>query len=468
MTSTYDRLEREIDPPCDADRPAIEAFSAAPARTEEGFPEATLTAVLRGEVGRLMTPAAVGGSLEWHRLMRTCARFAEADLELTLCLGGVMLGALPVVLAGDEAQQRRFFDDVRDGGLAGLGLSEWERGSDLLACDTVARPRKGGFVLDGHKRPTNNGTRGRNLVVLARTGEPGDPFGATAFLLRRPQVGLSGDAPLDWVGNPVRDLSGIVLEGVEVGPEAVLGQVGEGFTLTRRVLETSRSGVACMSVGAHAAAFDLALGHARSRKLYGAPITELPGVRALISRSFGRLQVAIALARRAARGMSGGGARDWSCAAKLLCPALLEESVHECGIVLGTRSLTRESPFWKLRRDAPILGIFDGSSQLMLDEMWRYARAWTHLPGALPEVGEVVREVARRGRSLDQGARFAVSELAAWLYALDAAGEWGAQVRADAGPRLAGLLTGLGAHAIAGAVLNSPKESKTWERLEAW
>ncbi len=212
----YARVEARLDPLDDADRAADAALRAGldahPAQRPDRLPVLALRALLQGPVGAELVPPAEGGRLVWDRALRVCGRLAAADLDLTLCLGGVVLASLPVIVAGDAAQRARFFSAVRDGGLAGLGLSEWDRGSDLLQNDTVATPLGDGrWRLDGHKRPCNNGSVGRHVVVLARTGDADDAFGATMFLLTRGTPGLMPDAPLDWVGCPQMDLSGVRL-----------------------------------------------------------------------------------------------------------------------------------------------------------------------------------------------------------------------------------------------------------------
>ena len=401
----YDRLERRLDP---GDVPAIEI----PERGD-GFPREALETLLRGEVGRLVTPIEQGGALVWADLMRVCARLAEADLELTLCLGGVVLGSLPLIVAGTADQRGRFFADIRAGKLAALGLSEWDHGSDLLAGDTTATEHR----VTGEKRPTNNGTEATWITVLARTGERDDPFGQTLYLLHRDTPGVHAGAPIEWPCVPAMDLSGVRLDDALGEP---LGAVGDGFPNARKILETSRSGVACMATGAHAAVFQHAWTHAHDRTLYGAPIAELDAVQDLLTRSFRRLVTSVALSRHTARRVTAADptARSWSCAAKLLCPQLLEESLHDCGTLLGTRSLLR--PFADLRRDAPILAIFDGSSQLMLDEMWRTVRTW---PADTTPDAPLLIQRAREARNLPQRDRFQLSWDAAWALAHHAAAE---------------------------------------------
>jgi hypothetical protein len=164
-----------------------------------------------------------------------------------------------------------------------------------------------------------------------------------------------------------------VLDDLVVPRSACIGKVGEGFVVTRATLTISRSGVAAMAVGASAAALDQAWSYARERRLYGSTIDALGGVQRLLARSFARLCEATALCRQAAHAVSWDpqAARAFTCAAKYVSPELLEDNVRDCGTILGARSLMNERNFVRLRRDAPILAIFDGTSQLQLDELWR-------------------------------------------------------------------------------------------------
>jgi hypothetical protein len=243
-----------------------------------------------------------------------------------------------------------------------------------------------------------------------------------------------------------------------------------------------------MAAGAHASCLALALEHARSRVLYGQPIAALEGVQQIVGRVFARFAESLALARRAARAAARwpASARAWTAAAKLVCPTLLEESVHEVGTLLGARSLMETLPFARVRRTAPVFAIFDGSSQLQLDELWRYAARWrldgavaaeevwkagralrepAHCPfdankeddsgaldrvsppailgalndaasgaalGVLAEAAQVVGRVAQGARSSGQATRFRISSGAASLYALAALAEAASLAEGDA------------------------------------
>lgn len=511
-------MERAIDPPSSDESAMLDAADAHFARTlppgrgaeleaRGEFPDAELRAFAREGFVREVVPAEEGGCLDWSRAMRLAARLSAHDLDVALCLGGAVLGGMPVLVAGDAAQRAQYFGALLAGEMGGLALSEWDHGSDLLAIGTCAEPLDATgascapkdaarFRVSGTKSPVNNGTRGANVVVLARTGAVGDPFGASLFLVSRETPGVKDGPKYAPIGFRCMDLSGITLEGAELARSALLGNAGEGFAYARRALEVSRSGVATMATGPQATCLAMAIEHARSRVLYGQPIGALGGVQAIVARTFARFAEALALARRGVRAAARwpASARAWTGAAKLVCPTLLEESVHDVGTLLGARSLLEDLPFARLRRAAPVLAIFDGSSQLQLDEVWRYAARWrtdgamtsndaldlartlrdhAHVPfdakredgsgeldrasphnllhaldDAIPGAGlatfasaaRLVAEAARDGRTLGQAIRFRVSSSAASLYAIAALAEATALAEGETYETLAALL----------------------------
>ncbi len=433
------------------------------------FPESELREFAKEGFIEAFVPEKEGGKLDWARAMRIATRFAAHDLDTTLCLGGTVLASIPVLLAGTSAQRARFFAMLREGEMAALALSEMAHGSDLLGGTCRARPLQEGsivpfFVFDGEKAPANNATVAKEVVVLARTSDLDGATSHSLFLVPRDTDGVTPLKKLPSLGYRSMDLSGIRFDKAKLPTSALLGNVGEGFLITRRALEISRSGVAMMAVGAHAIALAHAVAHAKERKLYGAPIAELGGVRRLVAAIASRLILAMALGRRAARTIAAFGApgRALSSAAKLLCPDLLERSVHDAGTILGARSLFTDLPFARLRRAAPVLAIFDGSSQLQLDELWRHAGQWSdaeptrkdldvlwderrraftsdlddhglvarlnpqatlhafarHDLGPVVDAAQSVGEAARSLRGMPQEIRFRASEAVAWVQGL--------------------------------------------------
>jgi alkylation response protein AidB-like acyl-CoA dehydrogenase len=467
------------------------------------FPDAELRAFAATSCFRAFVPEAHGGRFDWPLGMRLAMRFAAHDLDTALCFGGTVLATTPLLVAATAEQAAPFYAAILRGEMAGFALSEWDHGSDLAANEARAAAEGDGFVLRGTKAPTNNGTRGAFVVVLVRTSDEDSPFAHSLFLLDRATIGGAIHPRFDSLGYRSMDLSGVVLDGVRAPASAVLGKLGEGFVHARRALEISRSGVATMGAGLAAACLARAVDHARGRVLYGAPIAGLAPVRALVGRIAARAIECAATCRRTARavGRAALSARTWTSMAKLLAPRLAEENVQDTGTILGSRSLMADLPFGRTRRAAPVLAIFDGSSQLQLDEIWRSvgawggdpADAWDHLRVRVPfsahgeDDGAIARasppatlaaasaslgdpslallaraamELATSARSLrsaPQPIRFRTSDAAARLFGVASLAEAAARTRspllalalasriAELGPWLAGALVEIGA-----------------------
>jgi alkylation response protein AidB-like acyl-CoA dehydrogenase len=388
-----DVFEIAVDAPGAAERETLAALAAfceevlPDARQREleataTFPDAELRAFARRGFMHPFVPDAHGGRFDWSLGQRLALRVAAHDLDSALCLGGTVLATTPMLVAATEAQAGPFFRAILDGEMAAFALSEWAHGSDLASNEARAVLDADAFVLRGAKAPTNNGTRGAFVVALLRTSDDPSPFGHTLFLLARPLERLLPHERFASMGHRSMDLSGIILDGARVPREAIVGRLGEGFIHARRALEISRSGVSTMAAGVATAAVAHGLRHARQRVLYGAPIVELDAVRALLGRIAARALEAAAATRRTARAVARAAmsARSWTSLAKLLIPRLAEECVQDAGTILGSRSLMEDLPFARLRRAAPVLAIFDGSSQLQLDESWRAVGGWTSDP----------------------------------------------------------------------------------------
>ena len=310
-------------------------------------------------------------------------------------MGGTVLGTLPVLVAGNEEQRSALSKVLRAGKMTGFGLSEWDHGLDVLGNEAKAVPLNAEgepceasaathFRLSGTKAPVNNATRGAIVTVLLRTAEGREANSQSLFMIEREKTRLVEGKRFASLGYRNMDLSSILLDGVIVPASALLGKVGEGFHHARRSLEISRGGVASMAAGLSIRAFALAASHADSRTLYDAKVIEIPAVKSLLAKSYARMLEGVALARFTARLIAHAtvSSRHATCAAKLVIPQLLETNVHDCGTVLGARSLLEDLPFARLRRTAPVYAVFDGSTLLQKEELWRSLITW-RAPGTL-------------------------------------------------------------------------------------
>ncbi|MFF0429680.1 acyl-CoA dehydrogenase family protein [Streptomyces sp. NPDC004520] len=274
------------------------------------------------------------------------------------------LTAAAIARHGTEEQRRRELPGLADGTRAGaLALSEPGAGSDLAAAVLEATPDGDGFVLNGTKTWIAQGDIADVCVVLARTGDGPGPLGLTTFLVDGDALGLKAEpigaiAPRSWAELTFTD--------VRVGPEAVLGERGQGIVVALDILERARATVAGAALGFARRAFGLARGHARTRKAYGGRLADLQLVRSSLANMDVKLSAAALLTARAAWAMDLDlDHAKHSSAAKLYATEAAGEIVDGAVQIFGAAGLVAGSPMERLYRQIRPLRIYEGSSEVI-------------------------------------------------------------------------------------------------------
>jgi pimeloyl-CoA dehydrogenase small subunit len=208
-----------------------------------------------------------GGPIEVMLVMEAFGRV----LALEPYLATVVLSGTALRLAGNEAQKSAVLPQIAEGKTI-LAFAHGERQAryDLADVLTTAKPKGGGWVLDGAKSVVLHGDRAQHLVVSARTaGERDDRDGITLFLV---DAAANGVARRSY---PMRDgtrAAEISLSGVELGPEALLGEPGAALPVIERVVEAGIAATAAEAVGAMEAMQALTLEYLKTRQQFGRPI----------------------------------------------------------------------------------------------------------------------------------------------------------------------------------------------------
>jgi pimeloyl-CoA dehydrogenase small subunit len=208
-----------------------------------------------------------GGSIEVMLVMEALG----CVLALEPYLATVVLGGTALRLAGNEAQKLAILPQIADGKLLlALAHSEQQARYDLSDVLTTAKPKAGGWALDGAKSVVLHGDCAQQLIVSARTaGERDDPDGITLFLV---DAAANGVARRSY---PMRDgtrAAEISLSDVEVSNDAVIGELGAGFPVIERVVEAGIAATAAEAVGAMEAMQALTLEYLKTRQQFGRPI----------------------------------------------------------------------------------------------------------------------------------------------------------------------------------------------------
>ncbi|WP_394824898.1 acyl-CoA dehydrogenase family protein [Pendulispora albinea] len=375
--------------------------------TRRSYPSDVLAAL--GEAGLAALFTEPSRATVYHlALLNAITARASGSVAITVGVNGLAL--LPVHAAGTDAQRARIFQRVRGGAMASLLLTEWDRGSDLLRNEARAElAADGTYRLSGDKHLINGGGKHDLLICLLRTraaapapaaprdcdrdGDNGDRHGDgltaagdfSLFVVDRASLpqGAAGGALVRATRRhrtlpcTAADISDVRLSGVPVSADAILGRVGEGFSLVQRTLALSRGGISGLASGVASAAREQATAHARERKLYGRSILHLGAIAAHLARvhACDVLAAALSLKQAAFANALGHGGAYLTAVAKLACTQLAEEAVTEGRLVLGARALVEHAGYDRLVRDVTLYSVFDGTSHVMLEEIaWRLAQ----------------------------------------------------------------------------------------------
>lgn len=313
-------------------------------------------------------PEAFGGRTTGPDL-RACCLIREALAGASPLADSVFalqcLGSMPTVLAGTEAQKRRYLGEVAAGRLmTAFAMTEPEAGSDVAAMETRAVRDGADYVLDGGKHLITNAGVADLYTVFAVTDPEAGSRGITCFLVEAGQPGFHF-VEAQVLSEP-HPLGKIAFEGCRVSAESRLGAEGEGFKIGMRTLDRLRSTVAAAACGMAARALEEALDHARNRTQFGRPLADYQLTQQKLARSATDLTAARLLTYRAAAAVDGGAERVTleAAMAKLFATEAAQRVVDDAVQILGGRGVLRDSVTDRLYRAVRALRIYEGTSEV--------------------------------------------------------------------------------------------------------
>jgi alkylation response protein AidB-like acyl-CoA dehydrogenase len=244
-------------------------------------------------------------------------------------------------------------------------LSEPDVGSDPVSMRTLATRTAGGWRLSGTKQWITSGDRAGCMVVWAVT-EPGAGHkGITAFVVPGQAPGLSVARLEDKLGLHGSSTAQLVFDGVEVGDDAVLGQVGGGFRLAMIALDGGRIGIASQAIGIARGALEAAVRYAQDRRTFGQPIIRHQAIGGMLADAATWLDAATLMTLRAAyQKQSGQPFSQEAAMAKLFAT---EHAWKICDLALqvhGGYGYVRDFPVERALRDVRVTRIYEGTSEI--------------------------------------------------------------------------------------------------------
>lgn len=342
--------------------PHVEAWQAA-----GELPLDAVAAMAELGLFGLVFPEEWGGSGgDFTSLCIAIEEIGTVDQSLGITLSAAVgLGANPIFTFGTDEQRHRWLPDLVAGRhLAAFGLTEPDAGSDAGATRTRAAfdPSSHEWVIDGSKAfITNSGTPITSVItVTARTED-----GISSFLVPAGTAGLLVEPAYRKLGWHASDTHGLVLDGCRVPDDHLLGEPGAGFRNFLAILDDGRIAIAALAVGCAQACLDLALDYARQRQAFGGPIGRFQSIAFRLA----DLAVAVENSRNltytaAALRDRGEPVKQAAAMAKLYATEAAVEATRLATQVFGGAGFIEESPVARFYRDAKILEIGEGTSEI--------------------------------------------------------------------------------------------------------
>jgi alkylation response protein AidB-like acyl-CoA dehydrogenase len=307
-----------------------------------------------------------GGPVEFCILVEELSR-VSAGVSLIPIVN--RLGAIPIALAGSDAQRKEILGGVvRGERQLAYCLTEPGSGSDAAAMRSRAvSDGVGGWTLDGSKRFITNAGVADTYIYFAVT-DPGGEKGKniSAFLVRLAEPGFSlgrVEHKMGINGVPTRE---VILDGYRAAPEDILGDENLGFTYAMQTLDYSRPTIGAQALGIAQGAFDYAVGYAKERKQFGKPIASFQGIEFMLADMAMKIEASRLLVYKAANAVANKDPRVtyWAAIAKAFASDTAMAVTTDAVQILGGYGYVKEYPVERMMRDAKITQIYEGTNQI--------------------------------------------------------------------------------------------------------
>jgi len=299
-------------------------------------------------------------------MLLSLVAISRACAATSSMIGAHYLGTDAILIGGDDAQRERWLPRCAQGEwLAGFALTEPRGGSHPADLRTKAVRDGGDYVIDGVKHFISNAGEADLLVVFAKTDMDAGARGVSAFVVPTNTPGIHVSSPEKLMGIRGGHAFEVAFEGVRVPADHRLGDEGTGFKTAMKVLDNSRLDVAATSLGIAEAALAAAIAWAKDRRIGGEALAEKQGIQWMLANMKLQLDASWGLTMQAlALREAGQPFTLQSAMAKLHASEMVAFVTDTALQIHGGYGFTRELPLERYVRDARILRIYEGSSEI--------------------------------------------------------------------------------------------------------
>jgi len=318
-----------------------------------------------GELGLMgvCVPEELGGAgadfLSYMLVLEELSR-GDAGVGVTVAVH-TSAATLPIVANGTQEQREELVPPLARGErLGAFALTEAESGSDAASLRARAEPDGDGWRITGRKQWATNARHAGTFVLFARTDA-----GISCFLVDGDSEGLEISGEEEKLGLNSSSTADVVLDGVKVGENRLLGEEGKGFRIAMTTLDGGRIGIAAQALGIAQAAYDVAHAYALERRQFGRRISDFQAIQWKLADMATEIEAARMLVYRAAWLREQGRPHTEAGAmAKLFASSVARRQTAEAIQVLGGYGYTKEFPVERYYRDAKITEIYEGTSEI--------------------------------------------------------------------------------------------------------
>ena len=341
----------------------VVAPTAAARDAEHRFPRAEFDQAAALGFAGMLVPEEFGGtglgtlalSLVIEEISAACA-----STGVTISVHNSLVCS-PMVRHGTDAQKKRYLPELASGRMLGAyALSEAGAGSDAAALSCKAARDGQGWVLNGTKLWITSGDEADLVIVFARA-----PEGVTAFIVESDCPGFSVGKVEEKLGIRSSSTVELVLDGVKVAADNVLGAVGKGLTVAFDTLDGGRIGIGAQALGIAQASLDASVKYANEREQFGQPLARFQAVQFKIAQVAAELHAArLAIWHAASLRDQRQPHTLEASQAKLIASQVANRAADEAVQIHGGAGYTTEFPVSRYFRDARITEIYEGTSEI--------------------------------------------------------------------------------------------------------
>ena len=320
-----------------------------------------------GLIGVLVPTEYVGAGFTYNEYVTAIEELAILDPSIGLSMAAHnSLCTGHILQFGNQDQKERWLPRLATADWIGAwGLTEHNTGSDAAGMATTAVKDGDFWVLNGSKNFITHGISGDIAVVIARTGDKGDAHGMTAFVVEKGLEGFVSGKKEDKLGMRASETAELIFDNCRVPDVNILGEVGEGFVQSMKVLDGGRISIAALGLGIAKGAYNAALQYSKERHQFGKPISHFQAIAFKLADMATEIEAAELLIYNAVdkknkhKKMTKEGAM-----AKYYSSEIAVKIANDAVQILGGYGYTKDFPVERFYRDAKLCTIGEGTSEI--------------------------------------------------------------------------------------------------------